>query len=118
MTNLITILLITNLTATGHGGKVRERDWQIAANEQHFHGQLEVVNSGGRCDIVNHVYAIEVDSLKNTDEGIEQARRYAKALGKKPAIAIIMPEKPSTLTITNPPIRTYILTPSKPTQKQ
>ncbi len=34
MTNLITVLILTNLVATGREGKLRERDWQIAAAER------------------------------------------------------------------------------------
>lgn len=115
MTNLITVLIITNLTATGHGGKVRERDWQIAANEQHFHGQIEVYNNAGRCDIVTDEYAIEVDYLHKADEAITQATAYAAALDRKPAAAIIWPTSPTVLTITNCPIPVYILKPSDDT---
>jgi len=108
MTNLITTLIITNLLATGHGGKVRERDWQIAANEQHFHGRIEVTMPGGRCDIVTDEYAIEVDPIGKADEAVAQANRYAAALGLRPAIALIVPEG-TILTITNAPIRVWLL---------
>jgi hypothetical protein len=108
MTNLITVLVLTNLVATGNGGQLRERDWQIAANEQYFHGRIEVVNDGGRCDIVTEEYAIEVDWIGKADEGVEQAMRYAAALNKKPAIALIVP-KETVLTITNAPCRVWLL---------
>ena len=108
MTNLVTILVITNLIATGHGGKIRERDWQLAANEQYFHGRIEVYNNGGRCDIVTKENAIEVDPLGGADAAVEQAVRYAKALGKKPAIALYT-AKPSVLSITNPPVKVFLL---------
>ena len=71
MTNLITILVLTNLVGTGNGGKIRERDWQVAANEQHLHGRLEVYNNAGRCDIVTDEYAIEVDPIRKADEAFE-----------------------------------------------
>ncbi len=108
MTNLITVLILTNLVATGREGKLRERDWQIAANDQYFKGRLEVTCSAGRCDIVTDTLAVEVDWITKEQEGRGQARRYAAALEKEPAVALIIP-KESNLTVTNARLRTFLL---------
>lgn len=107
MTNLITTIILTNLLVSS-GGKLYERNWQVAANEQYFKGRLEVVNSGGRCDIVTDEYAIEVDPIERADKAIEQANRYASALSLKPAIAVYVPNG-SILTVTNAPCHVFVL---------
>jgi len=107
MTNLITTIILTNLLISA-SGSLRERDWQVAANDQYFKGRLEVVNFGGRCDIVTDEYAIEVDPIERADKAVEQANRYASALSLKPAIAVYVPAGP-VLTITNAPCRVFLL---------
>ncbi len=52
--------------------------------------------------------AIEVDWITKEQEGRGQARRYAEALDKEPAVALIIP-KESNLTVTNTRLRTFLL---------
>lgn len=69
-------------------GKLPEAYWQHAYNDLVADGATEVRIPGGRVDILNDEYAIEVDRAGKWHEAIGQALHYANATGRKPAIAL------------------------------
>jgi hypothetical protein len=69
-------------------GDLPEAYWQHAYNDLVADGATEVRIPGGRVDILNDTYAIEVDRAGKWHEAIGQALHYADATGRKPAIAL------------------------------
>jgi len=59
-------------------------------NEIKFRGQTEVKVVGGRADIVNEEYAIEVEWADHWKNSIGQALWYALQTNKKPGIVVLM----------------------------
>ena len=53
-------------------------------------GKMEVVLSGGRADIVNEQYAIEVEFADHWKNSIGQALWYGLQTNKQPGIAVVM----------------------------
>ena len=91
MKNTITHLLVTLTAFTSvHSQSITESDWQVAFNDKVLKGKLEVTLSTGRADIITSTYAIEVDKASKYKEGLEQAKRYAKASKKKPGLALYL----------------------------
>lgn len=62
-------------------------DW---LNNHEFRGQTEVMLPNGRADIVNSVYAIEVEWASNWKHSIGQALWYGLQTNRKPGIVLIM----------------------------
>ncbi len=83
-------LFLLLLTFTG-AGQQYEKDY-IALIQQHLGGQMEVVLKGGRADIVNDTYAIEVEFAPKWKNAIGQALWYGLQTGKQPGIVIILRE--------------------------
>jgi REP element-mobilizing transposase RayT len=59
-------------------------------NSTHFHGLTEVTIYGGRADIVNEEYAIEVEWAEKWKNSIGQALWYGLQTNKKPGIVVIL----------------------------
>ena len=59
-------------------------------------GQAEVVLiDGSRADIINDTHAYEVEWAKKWPEAIGQSLLYAQLSGKKPAIILLLRDKPN-----------------------
>lgn len=59
-------------------------------NQNHFQGQTEVTVKGGRADIVNEEYAIEVEWANHWKNSVGQALWYGLQTNKTPGIVLIM----------------------------
>ncbi len=66
----------------------KESDWQVAFNSIVTNGEMEVIVSSGRIDILTEQYAIEVDKVINYQEGLKQALQYAKSSKRLPGLAL------------------------------
>ncbi len=65
--------------------------WYIETiNQNHFGGRTEVTLKGGRADIVNNNYAIEVEFASKWKNAIGQALWYGLQLERKPGIVLVM----------------------------
>jgi hypothetical protein len=67
----------------------RESAWS-AALAKIVDGKTEVKIANGRIDVLNAVYAIEVDRLGKWHEGIGQAAHYGVETGKRPCVALMI----------------------------
>lgn len=65
--------------------------WYIQEiNRIYFHGQTEVSMEGGRADIINGEYAVEVEFARKWKEAIGQSLWYGLQMRRKPGIVIVM----------------------------
>lgn len=74
-----------------------EKVWSSALSAE-INGQTEVLLENGRADVVSSEFAFEVDFIDRWHEGIGQAAHYGLALGKRPALAIVIPGPSDALT--------------------
>jgi len=65
-----------------------ERDYQQLIHQQ-LGGEMEVMVGGGRIDILNDEYAIEVEFANKWKNSIGQALWYSLQTGKQPGIVLI-----------------------------
>lgn len=85
----LTISLLL-LAFTG-AGQQYEKDY-ITLIQQQLGGQTEVTLTGGRADIVNDVYAIEVEFANKWKNAIGQALWYGLQTTKQPGIVLVLRE--------------------------
>ncbi|HAQ36972.1 MAG TPA: hypothetical protein DCX89_09190 [Saprospirales bacterium] len=90
MIRLVQIILIYGLFALDAAGQRPEAYYVDWLDEHYFHGEREVVLPGGRADIVNDTYAIEVEKAPNWKNSIGQALWYGLQTNKKPGIVLVM----------------------------
>lgn len=90
MIRLVQIILIYGLFALDATGQRPEAYYVDWLNAHYFHGEKEVVLDGGRADIVNETYAIEVEKAPKWKNSIGQALWYGLQTNKKPGIVLIM----------------------------
>ena len=65
--------------------------WYIESiNQSHFGGRTEVSMTGGRADIVDDNYAIEVEFANKWKDAIGQSLWYGLQLERQPGIVLIM----------------------------
>ncbi len=65
--------------------------WYIESiNQSHFKGRTEVSMTGGRADIVDDNYAIEVEFANKWKDAIGQSLWYGLQLERQPGIVLIM----------------------------
>ena len=67
---------------------ITENHWQVAFNKKVTKGQLEYPIIGGRVDILNDYYAIEVEKISTWKNGIIKALIYAKATNRQAGLAL------------------------------
>ena len=65
--------------------------WYIESiNQSHFGGRTEVSMTGGRADIVDNDYAIEVEFANKWKDAIGQSLWYGLQLERQPGIILVM----------------------------
>lgn len=67
---------------------ITEEHWVAALNNKVFKGNIGVVLSAGRADIVTDTKVVEVNDVLKYNEGVEQVLKYAQAAGKEPVLAL------------------------------
>jgi hypothetical protein len=76
---------------------ISENHWQVLLNKKCFNGRLEVVCGAGRIDIMTESLVVEVERVSKFKEGFEQAKKYAKATGLSPVLALFIDGDPDGL---------------------
>lgn len=84
---IILLLCLPIFKATGQQPEAHYVKW---LNEHYFHGDMEVTLDGGRADIVNETYAIEVEKAPKWKNSIGQALWYGLQANKQPGIVLVM----------------------------
>lgn len=90
MTKPVFIILLICLSLFRSAGQHPEAYYVNWLYEHYFHGEREVVLYGGRADIVNDAYAIEVERAPNWKNSIGQSLWYGMQTNKKPGIVLVM----------------------------
>lgn len=79
------------LFVIGHSCLAQNEAWYIESiNTNHFGGRTEVSLQGGRADIVNADYAIEVEFASKWKNAIGQSLWYGLQLERQPGIVLVM----------------------------